>query len=292
MNEQEVLQAGPWTITSVVNGTIRLDGGAMFGVVPRVMWEGEVDVDDHHRILLATRTLMAVNSKAGRIVLVDTGCGSKWSVDRASLYGIMGDPTAISSALARHGATEEDVTDVVISHLHFDHNGGLTDWIDEAENETKLRYSRATHWIHDQHWRHAVAPHRKDRPSFLPRDFMALEESSLLRRVEGDGSAQGEADMTWICSGGHTPYQLHPVFGDDDHRVVFSGDIVPTSAHLSPGWVMAYDVEPMRTIEEKIALYDRCISEGLTLAFPHDPQHGFARVTGKANRPRLEAVIT
>jgi len=282
-----MLRVGRWEIRSVVNGTIRLDGGAMFGVVPKVLWAPRVDVDDQNRILLATRTLLAIDRGSQRVLLVDTGCGSKWSQDKAARYGIQVDLNAIPEALAEAGFSESDVTDVVVSHLHFDHNGGLTDWVDEPGGPTQLHYPQARHWIHKGHLDRATAPHKKDRPSFLQEDFSALSDSGVVCFADGDEHTARPDGLRWFVSHGHTPYQLHPIFEGDNAQLLFAGDIVPTSAHLGTGWVMAYDVEPMRTIEEKQALYARCLREGTLLALPHDSLIGGIALAGDANHPKI-----
>jgi len=281
---------GPSEIRSLVNGTVRLDGGGMFGVVPKVLWEPRCDVDELNRILLATRTLLAVDRTARRVILVDTGCGLKWSIEQAERYAVQFDPGAIPHALAEFDLTEDDVTDVVISHLHFDHNGGLCDWADEERSRTKLRYPNARHWVHRRHWDHARHPSPKDRGSFVPADYADLADHGVLSFVDSDETGWHEGPfegLRWFVSNGHTPFQLHPVFGTGDDGLIFAGDIVPTSTHLGLGWVMAYDVEPMVTIAEKQAIYDRCLSEGFEIAFPHDRTVGIAALRGTSKRPEL-----
>jgi len=289
-----MLKIEPFEIVSVVNGTIRLDGGAMFGVVPKVLWEPRCDVDDQNRILLSTRTLIAVDRSAGRVILIDTGCGTKWTPEQAERFAITYDPDAISGALGKMGLTPDDVTDVVITHLHFDHNGGLLDWQDEPDGETVLRYPQAAHWVHQRHWAHAHAPSVKDRASFLPRDFEALSRAGVLRYVESDGPGwlDGPIDgLEWFVSTGHTPYQIHPLLGTRDRRLLFAGDIVPTSQHLRLGWLMAYDVEPLATIQQKQMIYGRCLDEGLVLAFPHDPTLGGVELGGTIDRVEIQAPL-
>ncbi len=286
-----MLTIDPFEIYSVVTGTLGLDGGAMFGVVPKVLWTQKADPDEHNRIPLTTRTLLAVDRSAGRVILVDTGCGTKWSPKDAERFAIRMDPQAIPSALAAIGLSPEDVTDVVIGHLHFDHAGGLTDWVDEPNEETCLRYPSARHWIHRRHWEHASKPHLKDRASFLKQDFAALGEAGVLGFLEGENPDPPFEGLTWLVSHGHTPYQLHPVFGVGRNRLVFAGDLVPTMAHLRPGWVMAYDVLPMTTIDEKQALFRRCLDDGWLIAFPHDPRAGGAALTGRVDRPVVDRAL-
>ncbi len=280
------MEVGPYVIESVVTGTIRLDGGAMFGVVPKVLWDKVSDVDEHNRILLATRTLLAIDRASGHVILTDTGCGTKWTPQKADRYAISYDPAAIPRALQTHGLGAEDVTDVIVTHLHFDHNGGLTEWVDDPDGPTSLCYPRATHWIHKQHWEHAHDPYLKDRASFLREDFSALEGFEGLHLVDTDEPTPPFEGMGWFVSHGHTPYQLHPIFGGETgQQLLFSGDIVPTIAHLPLPWVMAYDVDPLATIREKETIYDRCLGKGLTLAFPHDPKVGGVAIAGTNRRP-------
>lgn len=285
-----MFKAPPYEVYSVVTGTLRLDGGAMFGVVPKVLWRHKVDVDDENRILLAMRTLVAVDRKRQRVIVVDTGAGTKWRRDKAERFAIDYNAAAINHALAAIGLTERHVTDVVVTHLHFDHNGGLTEWTDAAGGPTRLRFPSARHWVHRDHWRHAHHPTGKDRASFLTEDFAALERSDALSLVDGDEPDAPYPGMAWYVSHGHTPAQLHPIFGTGTQRVMFVGDIIPTAAHVQPAWVMAYDLHPLTTIEEKAQMLARSIDEAMAIAFPHDPRVAVARVTGTPQRPALEDV--
>jgi len=286
-----MVQIGPYEIRSVVTGTMRLDGGAMFGVVPKILWDKVSEVDDANRILLCTRSLLAVNRRDDRVFLVDTGCGTKWTPDKADRYAITYDEAAIPAALKEHGLSEGNITDVVVTHLHFDHNGGLTVWEDDPEGPTCLRYPQARHWIHRKHWEHANRPHFKDRASYLKEDFQALGDAGVLHFVEGEEPASPLADLAWVVTHGHTPYQLHPLFGNGSDRLLFVGDLVPTIAHLRLGWVMAYDMEPLRTIHEKETVYRRCFDEGLMIAFPHDPEHGGVAIGGTVDRPIVSQAL-
>jgi len=279
------MKMGSYELQSIVTGSVRLDGGAMFGVVPKVLWDKVTDVDALNRISLATRTLLAVDRTQHRVILADTGCGTKWTKDRAERFAIGYDHDAIPKALTPMGLSTDDVTDVVITHLHFDHNGGITDWFDEPDGPTCLRYPNARHWVHKKHWEHAHNPSAKDRASFLREDFDQLADSRMLRLVEGEHPDPPFEGMEWFISRGHTPYQLHPIFAAGDARLMFVGDLVPTVAHLPLAWVMAYDLEPLSTMAEKEAIYRRCLDEGLMLAFPHDPKVGGVGIDGTVERP-------
>lgn len=257
----------------------------MFGVVPKVLWDKVTDPDELNRIPLATRTLLAVDRDNRRVVLVDTGCGTKWAPKQADRYAVEYDLEAIPNALAAIGLAVEDVTDVVITHLHFDHNGGLTYWFDDPGGPTRLRYPKARHWVHHAHWEHAGEPHPKDRASFLPEDFSVLKDTGVLHLVRGKHPRPPFEGVEWFVSDGHTPAQLHPIFGAGEQRLIFVGDLAPTIPHLPASWVMAYDVAPLCTIDEKRLIFRNCLEKGWLLAFPHDPNEGGAAIDGTVERP-------
>ncbi len=264
-------------IVSVQTGTFRLDGGAMFGVVPKVLWAPREDVDAHNRILLATRTLIAVSRDRECVMLVDTGTGTKWADDEADRFEIRHDGSAIAAWLETgFGLAPADVTDIVVTHLHFDHNGGLSEWVGEPGGQTRLCFPQARHWVHRRHWEHVQRPTEKDRASFLSRDYEHLERSGVLRFVEGDAPESPWKGVRWFVSDGHTPGQLLPIFEEGDGGVMFTGDVFPTSSHLRVPWVMAYDNEPLKTIAEKHRILGWCREGRLQLAFPHDHRVGGA----------------
>lgn len=281
-----MIRIGEFEIISVRTGSVRLDGGAMFGVVPRVLWAPHEDVDDQNRILLATRTLVAASSNRQHVILTDTGAGTKWSEKEGARFDVQFDPDAIGRALQKHfGLRPAQVTDIIVTHLHFDHNGGLTEWTDEPGGDTRLVYPHARHWIHRRQWEHARNPHDKDRASFLTRDFEALESASVLNVVDGDEPTAPWPGVRFMVSHGHSPGQLLPVFHDDEQELVLTGDVFPTSSHLRAPWVMAYDLEPLRTIEEKKRILKECRDGRTRLAFPHDDRLGGGEIEFANDRP-------
>jgi len=280
-----VIRVGRFQILSVVNGHARLDGGAMFGVVPKVMWEKKASPDGLNRIRLALRTLVAVDVDARRVVLVDTGAGTKWAPQDAERYAITHHPNALIDALAPFRMTEADVTDVVIAHLHFDHAGGMTFWRDRPGGEIGVRFPQARHWVHEKHLAHARNPTLRDRVSFIPEDLEALDQAGLLHGVSGDAPGAPFDGVQWFLSHGHTPYQLLPWFEDDERPLLFVGDMIPTVPHLSPAWIMGYDLLPLTTLEEKQHVLRLCSEQGLRLAFPHDPEIGGVEVNVVGGRP-------
>jgi glyoxylase-like metal-dependent hydrolase (beta-lactamase superfamily II) len=286
-----VIRIGRFQILSVVTGKFGLDGGAMFGVVPKVLWARKTEPDGENRIPLAMRTLVAIDSQADRVVLVDTGIGHKWPPDEAERFAIDTHPAALADALAPHGLAEADVTDVVVTHLHFDHNGGLTEWEDRSAGTTRLRFPQARLWIHERHWHHANAATEKDRASFLERDLAALRRNGALTLVTGDDPPPPFEGIRWQLSHGHTPYQLLPVFDGENGGLLFVGDMIPTTAHLPLAWVMAYDLLPQVTMEEKRDVHRRCAQEGLALAFPHDPDVGGVKLDVIEGKPVVSEVL-
>ncbi|HNQ21522.1 MAG TPA: MBL fold metallo-hydrolase [Phycisphaerae bacterium] len=268
-----MLSIPPFELHSIVTGTLRLDGGAMFGVVPKVLWRSKVDVDEDNRILLATRTLLAVNRAARQVIIVETGCGTKWKTEAKERFDVRFDAAAVDRALETHGYRREDVTDVVITHLHFDHNGGLTEWAQQPGGPTRLSFPRARHWVHRGHWEHAGKPTPRDRASFRQEDFGVLADSPLLRLVDGNPPPPALEGVEWWVTQGHTPCQLLPLFGTGPQRLLFVGDTIPTVNHLPVAWVMAYDQLPVTTMSEKQRIYAQCHGSRLLLAFPHDPQY-------------------
>jgi glyoxylase-like metal-dependent hydrolase (beta-lactamase superfamily II) len=245
-------------------------------------------VDESNRILMALRALVAVDADAGRVVLVDTGAGSKWPENEAARFAIEDDTDAIPRALAPLGLGVSDVTDIVATHLHFDHCGGMTEWEGEPGGATRHRFPNATIWVHEGQWKHANAPTRKDRASYLARDLRGLEEGRRLRLVRGDEPAPDLPGIVWRLSHGHTPYQLLPLFEDPEAPVLFVGDMMPTTSHLRPAWVMAYDLHPLTTIDERLRLYDECASSGLRVAFCHDRALGGATLHFPSGKPAVK----
>lgn len=281
-----MIQVGRYEVFSVINGWIRLDGGAMFGVVPKILWQETEDVDDLNRILLATRTLVAVDREGSRVIIADTGVGSKWRTDEAGRYAVEDRPGALEEALGKHGLGAADVTDVIVTHAHFDHCGGLTEWDSEPGGKVRVRFPGAHHWVHESHWMHAMSPFEKDAASFMARDFAPLEDAGVLEKVTGDDPRAPLEGISWFLSHGHTPYLMLPLIEDSRAPLLFTGDMIPTSAHLPPLWVMAYDLNPLVTIQEKKKLVEMC-RLGLRLAFPHDRHMGGATVDTTGRKPKI-----
>ncbi len=286
-----MIEIGPYQIYAIETGRFRLDGGAMFGVVPRVLWERQIKPDELNRIQLAMRSLLAIDRTAGRIILVDTGAGSKWSADEIERFAFEIEDDPLGKGLRSHGLCDDDITDVIVTHLHFDHNGGLTVWEDAGAERARPRFAKAKHWLHAQHYAHATSPTPRDRASFYQRDIKPIAESGLLELVEGDQPESPIANVSWFLASGHTPYQMLPRFFDHRASLQYVADLIPTAAHLPIPWVMAYDNEPLKTMAEKQRILRDCAEHNLMLFFEHDPQVGAARIDVSGKRPKVREAV-
>jgi glyoxylase-like metal-dependent hydrolase (beta-lactamase superfamily II) len=281
------VRVGRYEIASIVDAWFALDGGGVFGVVPRPLWERRIAPDARNRIRLASRCLVASDRDARRVVLVDDGIGDKWDAKRADIYAIDRSGGGVDAGLARLGLSREDVTDVVLTHLHFDHAGGTTRR--SADGRLALSFPRATHHVQRRAWQLAHAPTDKDAASTRADDFELLQHSNLLHLVEGD--ARPFPDVELIASQGHTAGQQLPRFHGDGTHLTFCADVIPTHAHLRPGWVMAYDALPLTTIEEKKVLMAEALEDDGVLAFEHDPVMAACRLREEDGRPVFREAV-
>ncbi len=280
------MRLGRWELASVVDASFAIDGGAMFGIVPRTLWERRVAPDARNRIPLAARCLVAMDRDARRVVLVDDGLGDKWDAKRRDLYGMSG-PGGLDAALARLGVRRDEVTDVVLTHLHIGHAGGTTRRA--ADGTIVLGFPRATVHLQRRAWQWAHAPSEKDAGSFLPEDFEALQHSDQLHLL--DGEVQLFPDFEIIVSEGHSVGQQLPRFHGDGTHVTLCGDVIPTHAHLEPGWVTAYDLFPITTIEEKKVLLAEALEDDGVLVLEHDAQMVACRLVEKDGEPVFREAV-
>ncbi len=281
------MRVGRYEITSVVDAFFAIDGGAMFGDVPRPRWEPESPPDALNRIRLAARCLVVRDRDARRVVLVGDGLGDKWDAPRRELYAFDRSSGGLDAALARLALSREDVTDVLLTHLHFDHAGGTTRR--GANGKLELAFPRATYHLQRRAWQHAHAVTEKDDASFLAEDFEPLQHSNRLHLVEGE--TQLFPDVELIVAEGHTPGQQLPRFSGDGTHVTFCGDVIPTHAHLRPRWVAAHDLFPLTTIEEKRVLMAEALEDGGVLAFERDAGMAGCRLGEEEGQPVFREAI-
>jgi glyoxylase-like metal-dependent hydrolase (beta-lactamase superfamily II) len=256
------MQLGPFRLTALSGGNFRLDGGAMHGVVPKTLWSKLVSCDGDNRVEYATTCLLV--ERDGRRLLVETGNGAKLSERARALYGIE-HHRSIEQALAERDLTPEAIDLVVLTHLHFDHAGGATR---RTPGGVEPVFRRARHVVQRAEWHDATHPNERSRASYLADDFDPLEEAHLVDRIEGEQELMPGVRV--VPTPGHTAGHQSVLIDADGQRVLFLGDVVPTSVHVPLPWVMAYDLEPARTVETKRALWRRAVEERWIVVFGHD----------------------
>jgi methylmalonyl-CoA epimerase len=275
---------GGMQLTFLHDGPFRLDGGAMFGVVPRTLWERKAPADERHRIQLAMRPLL-VEADWGRL-LVDCGAGDKMSAKQQDIYALDRSAT-LPHALAQAGVGVDDITTVLATHLHFDHFGGATRRDGGALRPT---FPRAAYVIREAEWGDATHPHERNRASYLQDDFVPLLDAGVVTFHQGDD--QIKPGVRVVRTGGHTG-QHQVVFVESGGRTaVFVADMIPTTAHLQDAWVMGYDLFPMDTLAFKRRFIREAIDRAYLIVFEHDPKVSAGYIREDAEGQRfVEAVL-
>jgi glyoxylase-like metal-dependent hydrolase (beta-lactamase superfamily II) len=262
---------GDLDIYGLRDGFFHLDGGAMFGVVPKALWEKKYPADSQNRIRLALNSLLIKTPAA--LVLVETGIGPKLDRKLHSLYGVEQDPGLIGS-LARLGFGPEEVDFVINTHLHFDHCGGNT--LRNGKGEVVPAFPRARYIIQRGEWEWANNPHEREKGSYRPENFRPLADFGLLDLVDGDSPVTDGVEV--MLAPGHTARHQCVKVKSEGKTLAYLGDLVPTSAHIGLAYGMSYDLHPLENLESKRRLYAQAVSEDWILAFVHDPVHYFGRV--------------
>ena len=256
------MKIGQYKLYSIETSEFGLDGGAMFGIIPKIMWEKKAPSDSLNRIKMVTRSLLLVSDS--HKILIDTGNGSKWTKKYLELYNIDLSRYNINSSLKKYGFTTDDITDVICTHLHFDHAGGNTIY---HENNLVPTFSNATYWIGEKNWNLANHPSQKDQGSFMECDWEVLAQNNMIMLVK-DKFLPG---LEIYFTEGHTNGLMHPVISDGNKTLFYGADIFPTAAHIPVPWVMSYDLRPAETIKEKDSLLKKMHDEEWILFFEHDP---------------------
>ena len=282
------MRIGRYELSSVVDARFAVDGGALFGVVPRPLWERQIAPDARNRVAIVARCLVAVDRDARRVILVDTGLGQRWDPRQADIYGVERDGVGLDAGLARLGLSREDVTDVLLTHLHFDHAGGITRR--GLGGGLELSFPRATHHLQRRAWQWAHAPTDRDVAAFRPDDFELLTHSDLLHLLEGE--VELFPDVELIVSEGHAVEMQLPRFHGEGTHVTFCGDLIPTHAHLRPSWVSAYDQQPVTSVEEKKVLVAEALEDDGVLVFGHDAAMDGCRLREEGGVPVFRAALT
>lgn len=264
---------GAYTLSTIETGRFGLDGGAMFGIVPKPLWERRIPADARNRIPLHMRCLLLQSET--RCILIDTGLGDKYDAKFADIYAVDHDVATLQGSLADAGVTPEEVTDVILTHLHFDHAGGCTRRAPDGTLE--LVFPNARHYVQKDHWAWARQPPVRERGSFLAENLEPLADSGQLVFVEGEQALF--SGITVHPVHGHTEaQQIVKITDGKDDTLVFVADLLPTTAHLAPAWNMAYDVRPLVTIDEKMSFLEAAVEGKWDIFFEHDPEVAVARV--------------
>ncbi len=264
---------GPYALYTIETGRFGLDGGAMFGIVPKPLWEKNIPADARNRIPLNMRCLLLEGPD--RLILVDTGIGDTFDEKRRDIFAVDHDYAELHRSLRAAGFGAEDVTDVVLTHLHFDHCGGATRYDDAGE--PTLTFPHARYYVQRAHWEWARTSNPKEDGSFLAENLDPLAASGRLKFTEGDEELLPGIEVMTV--NGHTRGQQLVRITDSDTTLVFVADLLPTVHHLRPAWTMAYDVEPLVTIAEKADFLERAVAEDWQLFFEHDPEVAVAGLT-------------
>jgi glyoxylase-like metal-dependent hydrolase (beta-lactamase superfamily II) len=279
------MRLGSLTLHLVSDGGFRLDGGAMFGVVPKVLWERQKPADGQNRIGMATNCVLV---ESGRdLVLVDTGIGDKNDEKFRRMFGMDEGAVRLPESIRRAGFEVGDVTHVVLSHLHFDHCGWNTR--EGAAGRLAPTFPNARYWLERGEVDHARSPNERDRASYDPRNWEPLFAAGVVELF--DGEAAPAAGVRAVKAAGHNRDMCIVLFegGPGDETAVFWADLVPTASHLPYPWVMGYDLYPVTTLENKKRWLPRAAEEGWLAIFEHDPEIPFARlVSDRPGRYRAE----
>jgi glyoxylase-like metal-dependent hydrolase (beta-lactamase superfamily II) len=278
-----VIVLGDVRVHVLRDGLFALDGGAMFGVVPRALWERAFPADDQNRVTLGLN--VALVETAGRRVLVDTGMGERWNEKERALYRLDRSSTLLG-ALAALGFGVEDIDVVINTHLHFDHAGGNT-----REEDGRLRptFPRARYIVQMGEWEDATHPHERNRASYREGDFVPLAEARRLETVQGE--VEVAPGVRVVPVGGHTAYHQIVVVEGGGETMVVPTDLVPTTSHLSLPWLMSYDLFPVGTLEGKRRLLGQAAERGWRVLFYHDPRTAVGTVRREREKYVLGEVI-
>ncbi|MFZ9760524.1 MAG: MBL fold metallo-hydrolase [Candidatus Kapaibacteriota bacterium] len=259
------MNIGPYTISTFDTGDFALDGGAMFGVVPKTLWSKAYHSgDEFNRIDMTSRSLLIRGN--GKTILIDTGCGHKMSEKLEKIYRVDYSRASVNQSLQLHGVTPEDITDVILTHLHFDHVGGATTAM--PSGEIVPTFPNAMYHVQKEQLQWAQSPTDKDRASFMPENWDPLIANGMLNLIEGDGVLFEGIRVQRVY--GHTCGLQVIHVEDKQHHIVFPADLIPTGAHIPVPYVMGYDNFPLTSMEEKQDLLIQAAEQDWIICFEHD----------------------
>jgi glyoxylase-like metal-dependent hydrolase (beta-lactamase superfamily II) len=258
------MKIGKYKLYSIQTGLFRLDGGAMFGVVPKPLWSKTNPPDERNRIDMCMRSLLLVSDD--KKIIIDNGVGYKLSQKLNEIYGVDHSKFTLEHELEKLGYTTSDITDVLVTHLHFDHAGGSTKLNENGKLE--LMFPNATYHVQKRHWEWGQNPSERDKASFFPENYNLIKELGHLILLDGDTKFDEHIDLHVV--NGHTSAMQLVTIKDDDNTLLYTADLFPTTTHIQPVYIMGYDLFPLTTLDEKKKFLPKITSENWLLFFEHD----------------------
>jgi len=275
----------------IESGNFKLDGGAMFGVVPKTIWNKTNPADSNNLIDIAARCLLIEDGN--RLILIDTGMGDKQSEKFFGYYSLWGSHS-IDKSLAKYGFHRDDITDVFMTHLHFDHCGGSVQW-NSDKTGYKPAFKNAKYWSNENHWDWATKPNPREKASFLSENILPMQESgqlSFIKRPETDYGFSEELNFGIYYVDGHTEKQMIPHIQYNDKTIVFCADLLATAGHIPLPYVMGYDTRPLLTMPEKAKFLNAAADHNHYLFLEHDAHNQIITVEHTEKGVRLKEVFT
>jgi glyoxylase-like metal-dependent hydrolase (beta-lactamase superfamily II) len=263
-------------------GFFKLDGGAMFGVVPKSLWNKQNPADEKNLCSWAMRCLLIEDGE--KLILVDTGMGNKQDAKFFGHYDLHGDATLLSS-IQEKGFQPADITDVILTHLHFDHVGGAVRFSND-NSQLLPTFTNAAYWSNEAHWNWATNPNPREKASFLKENILPLQESGQLKFIQNKTSPFESIDFLYVD--GHTEQMMLPVISYKGQKIVYVADLLPSSFHIPIPWVMSYDMRPLQTMDEKQLVLQNAAQENHILLFEHDPLYEAGIVTHTEKGIRIQ----
>ena len=278
------------TLYPIETGHFKLDGGAMFGVVPKSLWQRTNPADQNNMIDIAATSLLIENGK--QLLLIDTGLGNKQSEKFFSHYHQWGEHS-LDASLKKYGFHRDDITDVFMTHLHFDHCGGSIQW-NKDKTGYEPAFKNAKFWTNEDHWNWAIHPNEREKASFLKENLLPMKESGQLHFLERSSHRHFYENMGFevLFVDGHTDKQMIPIISYKDKKLVFAADLLPTAGHIPLPYVMGFDTRPLETLKEKKSFLDEAVAQDYYLFLEHDAHNEIINLKTTEKGVRLDSTFT